>query len=343
MPAGINDAQLRQLAEITLDELDPGAAFTDDSYADALAWACGLDPASDARWRGIALVRPVPGSKETRWRDFDAVTTWATTGPDPDPPLSQRTWAAVIAHVTPDTALSVGLSAYAAREFAVSTTAHRIGAEAGDADAMDNLAGLLAYMLDPPQFDEARTWWERAAEAGVAGAMFNLGALFVDDVDPPQFDEARTWWERAAEAGDTHAMINLGDLLANEVDPPQFDEARTWWERAAEGGDTHAMYHLGVLLACKLDPPQFEEARTWWERAGEAGHTHAMYNLGVLLTYDVDPPQFDEARTWWERAANAGGTGAMYNLGVLLEQQGDLDEAEKWFDEVHRCTFVDPQ
>jgi hypothetical protein len=111
-PAGINDTQLRQLADIALDELDPGAAYTDDTYAAALDWARGVDKASDPGWHGIALVRPVPGSNQSLWRDFDAVTAWVTDGPRPDPPLSHRTWTAVLDHVTPDTAFPVGIAAY---------------------------------------------------------------------------------------------------------------------------------------------------------------------------------------------------------------------------------------
>jgi hypothetical protein len=75
MPAGITDGQLRQLTEIALDELGRGAAFTDDSYAAAFARARGEDEKSDPRWHRIALIRPVPGSKQILWRDFDAVTT----------------------------------------------------------------------------------------------------------------------------------------------------------------------------------------------------------------------------------------------------------------------------
>jgi hypothetical protein len=173
-PAGINDAQLRQLAEIALDELDPGAAYTDDTYASALEWARGVDEASDPRWYGIALLRPVPGSNQTLWRDFDAVTTWATSGPRPDPPLSHQTWTAVLDHVTPDTALPVGLAAYHAGEVDISVTTHRIAAEAGRREAMFNLGVLFASKLDPPQLDEARTWYERAADAGHTGAMCAL-------------------------------------------------------------------------------------------------------------------------------------------------------------------------
>jgi hypothetical protein len=281
-PAGINDTQLRQLADIALDELDPGAAYTDDTYAAALDWARGVDKASDPGWHGIALVRPVPGSNQSLWRDFDAVTAWVTDGPRPDPPLSHRTWTAVLDHVTPDTAFPVGIAAYWAGEVDISITTHRIAVEAGDTDAMYSLGYLLANELDPPQVDDARTWYGRAAEAGNTNAMHNLGILLANRVDPPRLDEARTWSTRAAEAGHTGAMLYLGALLAERLDPPRLDEARTWYVRAAEAGDSNAMFYLGELLAKRLDPPRLDEARTWYQRAADAGHAGARSALEVL-------------------------------------------------------------
>jgi TPR repeat protein len=71
------------------------------------------------------------------------------------------------------------------------------------------MLGFLLADQDPPQLDEARTWYERAAAAGDTGAMFHLGVLLADRLDPPQLDEARTWYERAAAAGHTGAMSAL--------------------------------------------------------------------------------------------------------------------------------------
>jgi hypothetical protein len=39
--------------------------------------------------------------------------------------------------------------------------------------------------------------------------------------DPPQLDQARTWYEKAADGGNTNAMYNLGQLVTNQWDPPQ--------------------------------------------------------------------------------------------------------------------------
>ena len=58
---------------------------------------------------------------------------------------------------------------------------------------MNNLGHPARHQLDPPELDEARTWYEKAADAGHTGAMNNLGTLLADQLDPPELDAARTW------------------------------------------------------------------------------------------------------------------------------------------------------
>jgi TPR repeat protein len=86
--------------------------------------------------------------------------------------------------------------------------------------------------------------------------MYNLGVLLANQWDPPELDQARTWWEKAADAETTSAMYKLSLLQANRWDPPQLDQARTWYEKAADGGNTNAMYNLGLLVTNQWDPPQ---------------------------------------------------------------------------------------
>jgi TPR repeat protein len=85
--------------------------------------------------------------------------------------------------------------------------------------------GVLLVLLDPPEVDAARQWFERAAEAGDAEAMIQLGVLRVTQVEPPDWTEAYSWFERAAEAGDARAI----------------DAIRGFLERAAEAGDAGAI------------------------------------------------------------------------------------------------------
>jgi TPR repeat protein len=52
----------------------------------------------------------------------------------------------------------------------------------------------------------------RAAEAGDLDARYNLGLLLADLLDPPDLEAARGWYERAAQAGDSQARDALRQL-----------------------------------------------------------------------------------------------------------------------------------
>jgi TPR repeat protein len=310
MPAGLDDAQLRKLAEIALDELDPGAAFTQDTYAVALRWAKGRDPASDPRWHGIALLRPVPESRETLWRDFDAVTTWVTEDPNPDPPLSHATWAVILDHVTPETAIPVGTAANRAGELEVAITSHRVAAD--NPDAMFNLGVLLQLRAGEGDLAEAEQLWRRAAtDHDHPGAMTDLGILLQVHRGDGALAEAEQWIRRAATDHDyPDAMINLAILLEQRRGEGDLAEAEQWYRRAATVYDdapfrAYAMTALGTLL---------------WERGGE----------GALV----------EAEQWYRRAATVYDHGsAMTKLADLLQQrggEGDLAEAEQWLERARR-------
>jgi hypothetical protein len=76
--------------------------------------------------------------------------------------------------------------------------------------------------------------------------MYNLGVLLANQWDPPQLDQARTWWEKAADAETTSAMYNLSLLQANRWDPPQLDQARTWYGKGGKEGPPHGTSAPGV-------------------------------------------------------------------------------------------------
>jgi TPR repeat protein len=249
---------------------------------------------------------------------------------------------AVLATADPTDQFNIGVAAYDAGRPDIAQGAMEPLAQAGDTNAMNN----LAVLLQDSHPEAARDWLEKAASRGNIGAMANLGAL-LKDTEP---EAARDWLERAALSGDTGAMYNLAVVL-QDCDPPA---ARGWYEKAANGGNTDAMYNLGWLLNGG-DP---QAARDWWEQAANGGNTSAMYNLGVLL-YDSDPkasrhwlekaandgntsamdilgatlrdsdPQ--AARNWYEKAANGGNTSAMYHLGTLL-QDSDPQAARDWLE-----------
>jgi len=68
----------------------------------------------------------------------------------------------------------------------------RKAADAGDADAMNNLGALLA---EQGKKEQAAQWFRKAADAGDAAAMNNLGALLAEQGEE---DQAGQWYRKAA-------------------------------------------------------------------------------------------------------------------------------------------------
>ena len=90
---------------------------------------------------------------------------------------------------------------------------------------------------------------QKAAQAGDADAMDQLGqlylygpALYRDDA------QAREWFQKAAKAGNVPAMNHLGQLyLCGWGVSLVSSHARLWYLMAAVGGYPEAMYGLGWL------------------------------------------------------------------------------------------------
>jgi TPR repeat protein len=318
-------AVARDVLESDRPDLDPN----DDEMDEALRRA--RKPIAGGGQVALLRTRRLAG-RSRGYRPFDYLVA-ADDGQDDQHarPVARTTWRCFLDLATEaEDAFHIGVSAYQRDNIQVAVAASRQAANAGHAGAQNALGVLLATMLDPPELDEARTWYTKAAEAGEVGAQVNLGVLLATMLDPPELADARTWWTRAAEAGDADAQNNLGVLLATMLDPPELDEARTWYTRAAEAGKTHAQFRLGALLADRLE---LAEARTWLTKAAEAGETRAQFRLGVLLADWLDPPELAEARTWLTSAAEAGEIGAQASLGLLLAHRVDppeLAEARTW-------------
>jgi TPR repeat protein len=334
MPVGMCPGQLRELAEIELDELGHGQTFTDTSYQSALEWAKGEDPDSDPKFKGIALLRPVLGSRGALWRDFDAITAWAPTDDGPDGPLTDSCWMFVLKQLTEDTGTSVGVQAYRSDKTSIAETAFRMSADGGDPDAMMRLGVLIAWKGGDEKRAEAEQWLRRASELDYTVAMRGLGILLEDQGGDENRAEAEQWYRRAIELGDTSAMHHLGVLLDQQGGDENRAEAKDWYRRAAELNNISAMHHLGVLLDQQGGDENRAEAEQWFRRAAELNNISAMHHLGVQLMLRGGDEKRTEAEQWLRRAIELGNTHAMDDLGALFLMRGgeeNLAEAEQWF------------
>lgn len=80
------------------------------------------------------------------------------------------------------------------------------------------------------------------------------------------------------------------------------------------------MFDLAKLVASQ-EPARAEHL---YRTAAELGDVRAMYNLGNGLMEQGD---LDEARRWWVRAAEEGLGAAMHNLGVSFWERTPMSLA----------------
>ncbi len=119
--------------------------------------------------------------------------------------------------------------------------------ERHDAAAMFNVA-LMYDQGKGVRADrrKAETWYRKAAEAGDANAMFNL-AVFAEKRG--DFDEAERWYAAAAKAGYVEAMNNLAVLYLKKAsdDPKAFVKAGMLLREAADAGSDYARKNLEIV------------------------------------------------------------------------------------------------
>jgi len=103
----------------------------------------------------------------------------------------------------------------------------------------------------------------------------------------------------------------------------------------ANKGDAEAQYHVGMMhnngIGTKQDPRQAFE---WFEKSTAANDPLGAYKLGCyydgqgagIVTLDTN-----EALKYKLIAAKAGYALAQHDVGILYDQQGNAEEALKWW------------
>jgi hypothetical protein len=153
---------------------------------------------------------------------------------------------------------------------------------------MQALGVLYAHIMEQPDLDAARRWYERAADAGRSGAMTALGDLYAQLIQPPDLDAARRWYERGAAAGDRGAMHNLEVLYEEStatragwgVRPPSDEEMDAMVEWLDGPG-------IGVEEAFEASGSALDEVTDAFKRGDEAAVRAACTKITRLLTDEL--------------------------------------------------------
>lgn len=138
-------------------------------------------------------------------------------------------------------------------------------AENGNADAQYRLGRIYEMGLidGEPNFQEAKTWFEKASDQGVVKAKVELGHLYLDGVGVLQnFDKARNLLEEASADGNAKAQFDLARMWQNGWGGEKNAAmAYAYYEFAARQDFKPAVKARDTLLA-SLNPTKVSEAQS---------------------------------------------------------------------------------
>jgi len=216
----------------------------------------------------------------------------------------------------------------------------RRAAEAGDAQAMNTLAGWYEVGDQGVGKDlmQAVKWYGKASDAGYSAAMLTLGGMYENGREgiDKDYTQALNWYLKAADAGNVGGMFALGRMYQNGVGVGKDDtQAQRWYQKAAGKATSMgpgAMMALGSLYeggtGAEKDPQQ---AVNWYRKAADAGYPKAMVKLGSMYELGAGVAQdYAEAIDWYRKAAQQGYAMGMLALGVMYHNGSGVkrDEAQ---------------
>lgn len=236
----------------------------------------------------------------------------------------------------------------------------RVLADAGDADAMYQLANRLQHgngiVQDLPR---AMYWYEQsAAHCPERDCRKRAERAWSELADPSAFSENDiAAYETRAQAGDLDAMRELANQYRHGLNIGKNPgKARHWLEAQAAAGDPHAIITLtreldaaaaiarleqagddpAVLHALAIRHEQnrdYDKARTLYEKAAALGERDASVDLAALYAHGHGVAQdYDKARQLLESADTRK---AHFNLGIIhdaaLGVPHNLEKAKEYY------------
>jgi TPR repeat protein len=134
-------------------------------------------------------------------------------------------------------------------------------ADGGDSQAQTLLAHLY-WVIIPPDYAAAASWYGKAAERGNAFAQDRLAYQYANGLGVTQdYAAAATWYRKAADQGQPDAQTSLGFQYANGLGVPQdYVTAHMWFSLASAKGNRDAVRDRD-RIATLMTPEQIAEAQ----------------------------------------------------------------------------------
>lgn len=188
----------------------------------------------------------------------------------------------------------------------------------------------------------ALRYFTQSAEKGYLPAQKLLAHYYLSVNEPAQ---AMTWFKKAAAANDTRAqMFCAAAYLHGFGVNKNEDSAQHYYIEAAKKGEPIAQYALGKRFLESRDGRNKKLGLIWLTKSAEKGNPKAqlqladMYINGTLVAKDPI-----KGKTLMESAAAQNFYPAMFALGTLAQKEGQLTQADNWFNKAATSGNVDAQ
>jgi len=204
----------------------------------------------------------------------------------------------------------------AAAQFAAADQAGYGFGSLGMAELYEDAAGVAKNLR------EAQRLFFRAGNAGIADAFAYGGELYFQET-PPNYVQAKSWFEQAVQGGSGEGMADLGWLYesGNGVSKDA-TKAASLFNEAANSGNAEGIYRMGVAyhegLGVQKDPVA---ACTWFLRAAASNHPDAEEQAGFCYYNGTGVAEDHQAAfQWFAKAGQAGLVDAQVFAADMLER-----------------------
>ncbi|MGH9685768.1 MAG: tetratricopeptide repeat protein [Candidatus Acidiferrales bacterium] len=184
---------------------------------------------------------------------------------------------------------------------------------------------------------EAQRLYFRAGNAGIADAFAEGGELYFYD-NPPNYVEAKSWFEHGAEGGSADGFDDLGWLYEEGYGVNKdVDKAFSLFNEAAKRGSAEGTYRVGVSYFWGLGVQKDRSAACqWFIRAASSGYPDAEQETGFCYYNGTGVAQdHGTAFQWFARAGQAGLVDARIIVADMLDRgdgwNQDSAAAVQWY------------
>jgi TPR repeat protein len=217
----------------------------------------------------------------------------------------------------------------------------RLSFRAGNAGIADAFAdgGAIYAQENPPNYLEAKSWFEHAVQGGSADGYADLATLYQYGLGVNK-DAAMALdlFNEAAKRGSPEGMYRVGMAYFDGLGVQKnLTIACQWFIRAAAGNHPYAEGQAGVCYYNGTGVEQnHETAFNWFVLAGQAGLADGRVSVADMLDRGDGHNQDSAAAvTWYQAAAEQGDVYAMTALGAHLRLGNGVGQNEvqamQWF------------